>query len=697
MIERRSLRTLALSTLILGMGFIFAHADIEQGWHTFRFRKQVETSPGSGRYHTITETKRWDPKRTAVIVCDVWDAHHCLNAVRRMEQFLPRLNEVLDYARADGMTVIHAPSDCMGAYENHPGRKRAIETPRATDLPADIGKWCSRIPSEEAAAYPIDQSDGGEDDDPAEHAEWAAKLKAMGRNPKAPWKAQHPAVKIDAAKDYVSDRGEEIWSILANEKIDNVILVGVHTNMCVLGRPFGLRQMAKNGKNVALIRDLTDTMYNPERRPYVSHFTGTERIVDHIERHVGPTITSDQFFKLAGVSPFRFKEDDRPRVALIMAEDEYETERTLTDFALTNLGHDFSVRLIYGSETDKYDIPGLEALDEADVLVISARRRPIKKDQLDKIQAVVRSGKPVVGIRTASHAFHLRSGKTPDGIASWPEIDTEVWGGHYTDHLANDLKSQVKQVEAAKDNPLLTGVQLPFAQGGSLYRVSPIDGKAVALLTGVAEGFEPEPVAYTFERKDGGRSFYTSLGHKGDFANPQFQRLLVNALFWAADKPIPAEFSIPRSPLMKPGEWNTTVWKEPKRSWFGEAIRDGQGQCVVARCLVAIPEKPERIELKTSTGVMVYVNGKAASKEAALPGSEIWKIGPAMVEPGELNLIALSWARESDPKGDSPILMISGRQAPLGPVWEVRLSSMSESTSLPLPAKFAAATSLISR
>jgi hypothetical protein len=77
--------------------------------------------------------------------------------------------------------------------------------------------------------------------------------------------------------------------------------------MCVLGRPFGLRQMAKNGRDVVLMRDMTDTMYNPARSPHVSHFAGTELMVEHVEKYVCPTITSDQ---VLGGAPFRFKGDD---------------------------------------------------------------------------------------------------------------------------------------------------------------------------------------------------------------------------------------------------------------------------------------------------------------------------------------------------------------------------------------------------
>src|SRR6476646_2947344 len=258
-----------------------------------------------GKHAAATKAESWPGDKVAVIVCDVWDAHHCLNAVRREEEIVPRMNEFLTTARGQGALIIHAPSSCMDPYKDHPARKRAQSAPAAKNLPKDIGEWCKQIPSEEKGVYPIDQSDGGEDDDPAEHAAWHAKLQAMGRNPKAPWKAEHPGLTIKD-EDAISDSGVEIWNLLAQRGINHVMLVGVHANMCVLGRPFGLRQMAKNGKTVALVRDLTDTMYNPKMPPYVSHFDGTRRIVEHVEKFVCPTITSDQ---LAGGTEFRFKGD----------------------------------------------------------------------------------------------------------------------------------------------------------------------------------------------------------------------------------------------------------------------------------------------------------------------------------------------------------------------------------------------------
>lgn len=274
-------------------------------------QQKVERGPDG----TITKSQRvtreeiWPASKTAIIVCDVWDYHHCLNAVRRLNEFGPRLNEVLTEARRRGATIIHAPSDCMEAYADHPARRRAVAMPVAASLPSDIRNWCSQIPIEGNASYPIDQSDGGEDDDPAEHSQWAGKLKALGRNPGMPWKTQSDMIAIDADKDFISDRGDEVWNVLESRGITHVILTGVHVNMCVLGRPFGLRQMARNGKQVVLMRDMTDAMYNPQRWPYVDHYTGNDLVISHIEQFICPTVTSDQ---ILGGSSFVFSNDTRP-------------------------------------------------------------------------------------------------------------------------------------------------------------------------------------------------------------------------------------------------------------------------------------------------------------------------------------------------------------------------------------------------
>jgi nicotinamidase-related amidase len=226
--------------------FVLVHAESSSP-ALVTIRKRLREEMANGTHVVREKTEQWNPNQTAVIVCDMWDAHHCLNAVRRAEEMAPRMNRVLESARSRGVLIVHAPSSCMESYKDQPARKRAQESPVATNLPKDIGEWCRKIPAEEKGKYPIDQSDGGEDDDPVEHEQWHQRLAGMGRDPKSPWKAQIDLLKI-REQDAISDSGVEVWNLLEHRGIKNVILMGVHTNMCVLGRPFGLRQMANSSE-----------------------------------------------------------------------------------------------------------------------------------------------------------------------------------------------------------------------------------------------------------------------------------------------------------------------------------------------------------------------------------------------------------------------------------------------------------------
>jgi nicotinamidase-related amidase/type 1 glutamine amidotransferase len=507
-------------------------------------RYRVPVQPGSDRFHALQRTQRWAPASTAVVVCDMWDSHHSPNAVRRAEEMAPRMNEFLRVARQRGALIIHAPSGCMQAYQQHPARQRARSAPAADNLPEDIGRWCHQIPAEKQGVYPIDQSDGGEDDDPEQRARWHAELTAKGRNPRAPWTRQMDLLEI-REEDAISDSGVEIWNLMEQRGIRNVILVGVHTNMCVLGRPFGLRQMAQNGKHVVLVRDLTDTMYNPQRWPYVSHYSGTDLIVEHIEKYVCPTITSDQ---LLGGQPFRFGADLRKHIALVMAEDEYETEITLTDLARRHLQRDFRLSFYYEDSEDRQRIPGIERLDEADLVVLSVRRRALPKQQLDAIRRFVARGKPVAALRTTSHAFALRTGEPAEGHDVWPEFDRDVLGGNYQGHHGSQSgegpENCVWVVSDSRGHPAVQG----FPEGevrvrSWLYKTAPLGPKAQTLMMGRAGDRQPhEPVTWTHVHEAGGRVFYTSLGHREEFETPEFRRLLVQGIYWAAGLAIPEDW-----------------------------------------------------------------------------------------------------------------------------------------------------------
>lgn len=522
-------RSAALLTLVLlpfALLYAYGFADVleakdepaagaEPGKVVLHTRRRVETKAGSGRHHAVTETVEWDPRKTAVVICDMWDKHWCAGATKRVGEMAPRMNEVVAKARKTGMLIIHCPSDTLDFYKDTPARLLAQQAP-VVETKRPLERWC-RVDPDREGKLPIDDSDGGCDCSP------------QCKQGKA-WSREIAALKIEPG-DAVTDSGEAFF-LMRSRGIENVIVMGVHTNMCVLGRPFSIRQLVYQGQNVVLMRDMTDTMYNSRMAPFVHHCSGTDLVIEHIEKNWCPTITSVDF---VGGKEFRFSEDKRPQIAFVVSEDEYKTESSLPVFASRYLGKEFRTSFIFGGETDKNDLPGIDALDSADVLFVSVRRRLLPQAQLDRIRRFVESGKPVIGIRTASHAFSPRAGTPlPEGSAAWTTFDPDVLGGHYTGHHGQSPAVAVGLAEGVKDHPILIDLDLAQLTGrGTLYQVSPLASSARPLLIGRIPDQMPEPIAWTNSNRYGGRVFYTSLGHVDDFQQESFNRLLANALRWA--------------------------------------------------------------------------------------------------------------------------------------------------------------------
>jgi type 1 glutamine amidotransferase len=220
-----------------------------------------------------------------------------------------------------------------------------------------------------------------------------------------------------------------------------------------------------------------------------------------------------------------------PTIVLVSGEDEYKSVETLPAFAKfleTNHGY----KTIYLQRQSKPDtIAGVDALERADLLILYARRMTLPDDQLKKFQNYFASGKPVVGLRTASHAFQ-----------NWLVFDKEVLGGNYQNHYGKDLLPKIRVVPSERATLILRGVPRTFTSAGSLYRNTPLQTNTTLLLTGTIRDKEVErvePVAWTHDYQ-GARIFYTSLGHPKDFENEAFRRLLINAIQWALNRPVPA-------------------------------------------------------------------------------------------------------------------------------------------------------------
>jgi len=205
-------------------------------------------------------------------------------------------------------------------------------------------------------------------------------------------------------------------------------------------------------------------------------------------------------------------------VCLVSGSFEYKSDASLAGFQ-KYLEENCPVACSRAFAKSEKEITGLDNLDRCDVAIFFTRRLTIDGEMLEPVKRFVKSGKPIIGIRTASHGFQ-----------NYLEMDKEVFGGNYQNHYGEKTVCEVKIVDKEKSHPVLTGCS-PFKSNGSLYKNPNVSSDVTVLLTGSIPE-HTEPVAWTRE-KDGRRVFYTSLGHPDDFKDDNFTRLLVNALAWA--------------------------------------------------------------------------------------------------------------------------------------------------------------------
>jgi len=147
----------------------------------------------------------------------------------------------------------------------------------------------------------------------------------------------------------------------------------------------------------------------------------------------------------------------------------------------------------------------------------------LKGEQLERFKNYVTSGRPIVAVRTASHA-----------VQTWLDFDREVLGGNYNMHYPLGPLTTVEVVAEGKNHPVLAGVKITAA-AEPLYKNEGHATDVQVLLRGTIEGVPAEDVAWVRDYK-GGRIFYTSLGGQETFQQPGFRRMLANALFWTTGR-----------------------------------------------------------------------------------------------------------------------------------------------------------------
>jgi nicotinamidase-related amidase len=494
-------------------------------------QKRLPSELEKGSWYIANEIQEWKSAETAIIICDMWDKHWYKGASERVAEIAPFMNNVISIARNKGVLIVHAPSECMEFYKNYPARKlgQKYKIKKAMGLISG-----DKLRSEKDAVWPVDQTDGGCDCTPE-----------CKQGPPWPWTRQIDLIEI-SDNDAISDSGAEIGGLFYQKGIKNVILMGVHTNMCVIGRSFGLRNMVRLGMNVVLMRDMTDTMYDSKQWPNVNHFTGNSLINEYIETFVSSTMVSTDF---TGKKQFRFKDDIRPVIAFLTAENEYNSNLTLAKFAhellLTkSVNCEFAVGKPVDQGDDRHNLENLQILEDADLAIFFIRRRGLEPAKMELIKNYIKRGKPVLGIRTASHAFdpQIKPSQSNDFLSSlaiWPEFDREILGGNYKDHFGNQMVTVISVVPGMENHPLLKDVSLEgFTSSDGLYRNQFLSSeKAQVLLFGTIKDQPSQPLLWV---NNTGKNdvIYTSMGSVRDWQNESFRQIMRNSVSYLLSKNI---------------------------------------------------------------------------------------------------------------------------------------------------------------
>jgi len=254
------------------------------------------------------------------------------------------------------------------------------------------------------------------------------------------------------------------------------------------------------------------------------------------------------------------------RVVLVSGDEEYRSEEALPQLAkILATRHGFTCTVLFAVDdqgtiepTRSDNIPGLEALDTADLMIIATRFRDLPDAQMKHVVDYLESGRPVIGMRTATHAFNLKKSQTYAKYSYGSKeggfgrlVLGETWVNHHGSHGKQSTRGILVADEL--DHPILKGIKDGEIWGPTdVYTVNlPLPGDSKPLVLGqVLKGMRPDdaplegpkndpmmPIAWvkTYNGTNGqtARVFTTTMGASQDLANEGVRRLLVNATYWA--------------------------------------------------------------------------------------------------------------------------------------------------------------------
>ena len=259
-------------------------------------------------------------------------------------------------------------------------------------------------------------------------------------------------------------------------------------------------------------------------------------------------------------------------VVLIAGDEEYRSEESCPMLAkILNTHHGFKTTVLFSIDPEEgyvdpnnqNHIPGMEAVNSADVVIIGTRFRNLPDEQLKPLADYLNAGKPIIGFRTATHAF-----KTPSTVGGivWNRFGQDIlgegWVAHYGHHKVEGCRGIIN--DKYKDHPILNSVDDIFADSDvyTVKRVNEDNAKILvrgqvtetlqpdsAAVTDNPKKNEPQPAAWlkSYKTPEGtkkGTAFCTTMGSSSDFRNEDLRRMMVNAVFYLVGMDVPEKAEV---------------------------------------------------------------------------------------------------------------------------------------------------------
>ena len=280
-------------------------------------------------------------------------------------------------------------------------------------------------------------------------------------------------------------------------------------------------------------------------------------------------------------------------IVLVSGDEEYRSEEALPMLAkILSNHHGFKTTVLFAIDPKsgeinpdyQHNIPGLEQLASADLMVLFTRFRELPDAQMQHIDKYLKAGKPIIAMRTSTHAFHYEDNMDSpyakysfiSKTAGWEEgfgrqVLGETWVDHHGHHAYEGTRGLIDGIQQRKGHPILRGVKDIWGPT-DVYGTRELTGDPEVLVWGQpTKGMTADtelnweksvmPVAWTktFTNESGktNRIFTTTMGASVDLLSEDLRRLLVNAVYWGLEM----EEQIPEESQVEiVGEYNPTMF-----------------------------------------------------------------------------------------------------------------------------------------